>query len=618
MNFEEVDYVARQSIHFGSELVAKHMETLREMVRIDSRSFNVNEFPGDRKMPSDMREILECAKKYLEAIGFKSVKINQAPPPGPVWNFPLLLADLPAAPDKPTVLFYAHLDKQPYMDDEKFEKWEGVPPTVLRWNADKTRAYGRGAADDLSGVIAIGLAVDALLSALSHDPSGPSPDLPCNIKVIFETEEECGSHSLEEQIRQNHDFFADVDCVIITDVTNPAQGIPGLTTSLRGIIQINATVSAEAPDQPLDTQTALYKLLATLIHDDHSLAVEAIARSDTPVSEEEKSGYRDVPTTVEALREGAGVLPATDATVQSSKEALLLGLLRRSYANARTGMRVAGGVIFGGAGARLTFGACEDPEKLRIRLENTLSDWNRFNLELSVTLEETLPEAAAYHVVLRSARKDPHSGMNGGPFPVPELQLAKMIDRLIADDGSLHSSLSPFPKPYHENCRAAVQPLFVDHDGAAKTFDDPRAKSIVEIRLAPGNQENSANKFLRDHLARKILPGFKLNITGDKGGSPWLAGTTHPVYAVIMDALEKGYGQKACLYGCGGSIPFVAKLMHALGDIQPMCLGAYDPDSRMHEPGESLSMPDLLGCSRSIVRFMTQAPKAYPHPGKNS
>ncbi len=59
-----------------------------------------------------------------------------------------MLAEIAVSSDKPTLLFYAHLDKQPYMDGDKFEKWEGVAPTELRWNADKSRAYGRGAADE--------------------------------------------------------------------------------------------------------------------------------------------------------------------------------------------------------------------------------------------------------------------------------------------------------------------------------------------------------------------------------------------------------------------------------------------------------------------------------------
>jgi acetylornithine deacetylase/succinyl-diaminopimelate desuccinylase-like protein len=87
----------------------------------------------------------------------------------------------------------------------------------------------------------------------------------------------------------------------------------------------------------------------------------------------------------------------------------------------------------------------------------------------------------------------------------------------------------------------------------------------------------------------------------------------------MMEALNIGYSSttpgsdpKACLYGCGGSIPFVKKLMTALGNVHPLCIGAYDPDSRMHEPNESLSMVDLLGCARSIAYFLAHIERAFP------
>jgi hypothetical protein len=105
-----------------------------------------------------------------------------------------------------------------------------------------------------------------------------------------------------------------------------------------------------------------------------------------------------------------------------------------------------------------------------------------------------------------------------------------------------------------------------------------------------------------------------LKIKEDKGASPWMTGISHPVFPLILESLEKGFGQKSCLYGCGGSIPFVEKLMEALGDVQPLCLGAYDPDAKMHEPGESLSMPDLLGCTRSIIHLVFRVNEAYPSP----
>ena len=74
-------------------------------------------------------------------------------------------------------------------NDDKFKKWGGVAPTELRWNADRTRAYGRGAADDLSGVVAIGMAIDATLKAIGYDSENPLAEklqaLPCNIKIAL-------------------------------------------------------------------------------------------------------------------------------------------------------------------------------------------------------------------------------------------------------------------------------------------------------------------------------------------------------------------------------------------------------------------------------------------------
>ena len=277
MKSESLGSLCSEVICPDSELVQKHLKTLEKMVRIDSRSFGVNEFEGDRTTPSDMREILECARDYLLEIGLSEVKINNS-------RFPILMAETFVSEEKPTVLFYAHLDKQPYMDDGRFKKWGGTPPTQLRWNEDRSRAYGRGAADDLSGVVSIGMAIDAIFKHVGiktgKNPKEKLSHLPCNIKIIYETEEESGSHSLIDQIHENEEFFKGIHCVVITDVVNPAQGKPGLTTSLRGIVQMDVTVSMGLKEMAVDEQTALYKLLATLIREDHSLGIPKISNAD--------------------------------------------------------------------------------------------------------------------------------------------------------------------------------------------------------------------------------------------------------------------------------------------------------------------------------------------------
>ncbi len=608
---------ARDQIHPESDLVAWHLDYMAQMVKIDSRSFSVNEFKGDRKEPTDMKEILDLTVEYLKQIGFPQIKINQ-PEPSNLRTTPILMAEIPVSPEKPTVLLYAHLDKQPYMDDENFSKWEGVPPWELRWNEDRSRAYGRGAADDLSGVISIGIAVDALLKAYGVEPNNRDAkslqELPCNIKVIFETEEECGSQSLISQILQNRDFFKTADCVIITDVVNPATGVPGLTTSLRGIIQCYLTLEQQDASSEIDAQTALYHTLASLVHEDHSLAIEGIARTDIPVSEEERKGLAKVPTSVKALRDMAGLLPETGLTVPDDKVSLLVAQLRKSFANVRPGHRIAGGVIFGSAGARLTFRVQDGTDKKAFAdsLRSFFETYNIYNLKIDLGLKESSgSKEIVLDLVIQSSSKDPHSGVNGGPFPVPELQLAHLIYLLILPDGTL---ADPGLQECMENKRfpaVTTQSLMISGTEAPRPFDNPSAKALVEIRLAPGNKDTQALEILRAHLIENTPPGFKPLFEADKGGEPWSTGIEHPAFRQMLDSLEIGFGVPSCIYGCGGSIPFVAKLMDALGDIPPMCIAAYDPECKMHEPNESLSMKDLMGCAKTIVHFFSKTPTVF-------
>jgi acetylornithine deacetylase/succinyl-diaminopimelate desuccinylase-like protein len=619
MNSNDLEKAIHEQISNDSSLVNWHLDYLEKMVKVDSRSFNVNEFEGDRKTPTDMKEILELAREYLKEIGFSNIVINK-PPPGPDRSTPIMMAELLAGKEKPTILMYAHLDKQPYMDDEKFLKWDGVSPTELKWNEDRSRAYGRGAADDLSGVVAIGLAAHFMLKHVGYNKDDSQNDvlaeMPCNLKIIFETEEESGSHTLIEQIEQNKDFFSDSDCVIITDVVNPAQGVPGLTTSLRGIAQVDVTMVDKNGVQKIDAQTALYKTLAKLCKDDRSIAIEGIANADIPITDEEHQKLAIVPTTLQELREGAGVLEEIKLTVPDDKAEIIKAQLRKSYANVRPGHRVAGGVIFGSAGAKLTFNTGKNIDRVKLRnlLLDTFSNWNTFNLKLELTeLKNQSDSQVSFNLILQSSVKDPHSGVHGGPFPVAEIEIARMIDQLITGDGttsnvSINEMLAEEKNDSH---KISVSALHVENDDSSKAFLESSAKAQVEVRLAPGNDESKVDQIISEHLIKNTPVGFEVEITGDKVGSPWITGIEHPAFPLVLSALESGYKEKACIYGCGGSIPFVAKLMQALGGIPPLCLGPYDPACKMHEPGESLSMPDLLGCARSIVFFMAASSKAF-------
>ena len=78
MNFKILDDFAGDEIRPNSKLVLKHLDALEKMVRIDSRSFSVNEFKGDRKTPSDMKEILNYMPVYyIDTEKNQTVKMNK-------------------------------------------------------------------------------------------------------------------------------------------------------------------------------------------------------------------------------------------------------------------------------------------------------------------------------------------------------------------------------------------------------------------------------------------------------------------------------------------------------------------------------------------------------------
>jgi acetylornithine deacetylase/succinyl-diaminopimelate desuccinylase-like protein len=142
---------------------------------------------------------------------------------------PLLVVDVPASgnSDDDTVLLYGHLDKQPPVGG-----WgEGLGPwtPVLR----DGRLYGRGAADDgYSGYAAIA-AIEAVRAAGgSHS----------RCVVLLETGEESGSPDLPAYLEHLSERLGRVSLVVCLDSGGSDYDRMWLTTSLRGLVQVTATV----------------------------------------------------------------------------------------------------------------------------------------------------------------------------------------------------------------------------------------------------------------------------------------------------------------------------------------------------------------------------------------
>jgi acetylornithine deacetylase/succinyl-diaminopimelate desuccinylase-like protein len=203
-------------------------------------------------------------------------------------GLPAVIGIRPAPPGAPTVLLYAHHDVQPTGD---LALWESDPFEPVERNG---RLYGRGAADDKAGVMAHVAALRAY-----------GDDLPVGVVIFVEGEEEFGSASLERLLAEHRDDLA-ADVIVIADSGNWDIGVPALTTSLRGIV--NMFVEVRTADHAIhsgmfggvvpDSLTVLAKLLATLHDEAGDVAVDGLTSAGpTPV---------DYPE--ERLRAEAGLL----------------------------------------------------------------------------------------------------------------------------------------------------------------------------------------------------------------------------------------------------------------------------------------------------------------------
>ncbi|MCQ2063749.1 MAG: M20/M25/M40 family metallo-hydrolase [Fibrobacter sp.] len=294
-----------KSVH---ESLPKYLETLKELVRIPSISFD----NFDQKYVTDSAN---AVKSLFEKAGFSNIQFLM-PPSGR----PTVYAESLTSEDKPTILLYAHHDVQPPMREKLWD----TPPFEPTVKGD--RLYGRGTADDKAGIITH-LAAAEQIRALTGK-NGP------NLKFIIEGEEESGSAGFAN-ILQEHAELLKCDAVIVADLGNFAKGTPSITTTLRGMSAVAVELrSTKAPlhsgswSGPIpDPAQALCRMIAALTNDDGSIAIHGFEEGLVPPTPEELASYRSLGYTEKTFRSESGTLDCVELTAK--EDDILVSLWRR-------------------------------------------------------------------------------------------------------------------------------------------------------------------------------------------------------------------------------------------------------------------------------------------------
>lgn len=237
-----------------------YISALTEFVAIPSVS-------QDSFDQSHMRDSAEWVAQKFKALGL-TTEVIELEANGKKGR-PAILASREAEPGRPTILLYGHHDVQPTGERDL---WDQDDPFIAVRRGD--RLFGRGAADDKAGV-------------LVHIAAIENADPGVGIRVFIEGEEEVGSPTFEDFLHTYKDRL-EADVIVVADSGNWKVGVPSLTTSLRGVAQVE--VNLEVLDHSLhsgmyggpilDAVTLMARLISTLHDDEGNVAVDNLVQED--------------------------------------------------------------------------------------------------------------------------------------------------------------------------------------------------------------------------------------------------------------------------------------------------------------------------------------------------
>jgi acetylornithine deacetylase/succinyl-diaminopimelate desuccinylase-like protein len=226
---------------------------------------------------SHVERSAEAVAELLRGAGIPDVRLVRK------GGQPAVLGRRPAPAGAPTVLLYAHHDVQPIGDRAQ---WLSDP---FEPEERDGRLYGRGTADDKAGVMAHIAALRAF-----------GEDLPVGVVLFIEGEEEFGSESLEELLREYREEIAS-DVIVIADSGNWDVGQPALTTGLRGIVNgfFEVKVLQQAVHSGMfggavpDALITLARLISTLHDDAGDVAVEGLVTTESAPLDYPEDRFRE-------------------------------------------------------------------------------------------------------------------------------------------------------------------------------------------------------------------------------------------------------------------------------------------------------------------------------------
>jgi acetylornithine deacetylase/succinyl-diaminopimelate desuccinylase-like protein len=229
-----------------------------------------------------------------------------------------------------------------------------------------------------------------------------------------------------------------------------------------------------------------------------------------------------------------------------------------------------------------------------------------------------------WHLTLRTGERDLHSGMYGGAALNAAHAMIKMLNGLVAHDGTLVDELrvgraeptaeelagwQALPAGASELSDQGARPkdAHAAEDFYLRTFAEPaidvngistgspqlqktvlpvEAIANVSMRLAPGQKIDDVAPVFERLLRESAPEGTELEIERWSAAPPGLVPPDAKAIQLGLDAFEKALGVRPALIRSGGTLPIVPAL--ADKGIPTVITGFGLPDSQIHSPNERL------------------------------
>lgn len=277
-------------------MVKQYIDTHKE--RFVEELCSLIRIPSISSESEHKQDMVHCAERWQElllAAGVDHAEIL------PTTGNPLVFAEKKVDAAKKTVLVYGHYDVMPVTP---LELWNTSPfEPVIK----DGKIWARGADDDKG---------QSFMQAKAFETMMALGTLPCNVKFLFEGEEEIGSPALKEWLKaEENKSLLKADVILVSDTDMVSPDVPSITTGLRGLVKFEMRITG--PDHDLHSGdfggtvsnpiNVLSQMIGTVLDEHGHITIPGFYDDVLVCSAEERELINRAPYSDEAYKRSVGV-----------------------------------------------------------------------------------------------------------------------------------------------------------------------------------------------------------------------------------------------------------------------------------------------------------------------